>query len=114
MDASRKAAIRAYKERKIPRGIFAVRCQATGSIWVDSAMDLEAAKNRTWSSLRHGDTQIDKTILVEFQAHGQEAFRYEILEKLDDDVMPMALRDLLKERKLQWLAQLGARTLWPV
>jgi hypothetical protein len=114
MNSSRKAAIQAYKERKAPRGVFAVRCSATGSVWVDSAMDLEAAKNRTWSTLRHGGPHIDKTILVEFAAHGEEAFHYEILEQLDDDVMPLALRDLLKERKLHWLTQLGARKLSPV
>ncbi len=48
MTSSRKAAIRAFKERKTPRGIFAVRCSVTGGVWVDSAMDLDAAKNRVW------------------------------------------------------------------
>jgi hypothetical protein len=114
MTSSRKAAIQAFKERKTPRGIFAVRCRATGTVWVDSAMDLDAAENRTWFVLRNGDAQIDKSIAVEFQTHGREAFTYEILEKLDDDVMPLAIRDLLRERKLHWLAQLGARKLSPV
>jgi len=114
MTSSRKAAIQAYKERKIPRGVFAMRCHATGNVWVDSAMDLGAAENRTWSSLRHGDVHIDESIAAEFQTHGREAFTFEILEKLDEDVVPMALRDLLKERRLHWLAQLGARKLSPV
>jgi hypothetical protein len=113
MTSSRKAAIRAFKERKTPRGIFAVRCHVTGGVWVGSAMDLAAMENRTWSALRFGDAQMDKSIVLEFSKHGREAFTYEILEELDQDVMPMAMRDLLKERKLHWQAQLRAGTLWP-
>ena|ERR1700733_10490400 len=113
MISSRKAAIQAYKERRIARGIFAVRCLATGTIWVDFAMDLGAAENRTWFVLPIGDRYLDPEVFVEFRAHGAELFRYEILEKFDDDVAPLALRDLLRERKLHWLAQLNARKLSP-
>jgi hypothetical protein len=114
MNSSRKAAIQAFKERKASRGIFAMRCTPTGSVWVDSAMDLDAVENRTWFQLRYGDTHIDKSILTEFRTHGRESFTFEILEKLDEDVVAVALADLLKERKLHWLAQLGARKLSPV
>lgn len=113
MTSSRKAAIQAFKERKIPRGIFAVRRKTTGSVWVDSAMDLDSAENRTWFFLRNNDAQIDRLILSEFLEHGREAFTYEVLEKLDEDVMPMAIKDLLKERKLHWLGHLTARKLSP-
>ena len=37
MSTSRKDAIREYKERKTPRGIYAIRCASTGSVWVESA-----------------------------------------------------------------------------
>lgn len=114
MEASRKAAIRAYKEIKPARGIFLVRCTATKSLWVDSAMDLRAAENRLWSSLPSGDPHIEKTIFAEFQTHGREAFAFEILEKFKDDIGPVALRDLLKERKRHWLTQTSARPLSPV
>src|SRR5258706_14870197 len=113
MTTSRNAAIQAFKQRKTPRGIFAVRCRATGSVWVDSATDLDAAENRTWFFLRNGDAQIDKSIVVEFNTHGREAFTYEALEKLEEDITPLAIRDLLRERKLKWLERLGARKLWP-
>jgi hypothetical protein len=114
MISSRKAAIQAYKERPIPRGVFAVRCRATNRVWVDSALNLEAAENRIWFALRLGDVHMDKSIVAEFQAHGREAFHFEILEKIDDDVTPMALKDLLKEKKLLWMAQLGALTISPM
>jgi hypothetical protein len=105
----RKAAIREYKERKTARGIFAIRCEPTGSVWVDSAMDLRAAENRIWFTLRLGDVQLDPTIAAEFGTHGRDAFSFEILEQLDDDVSPIALRDLLKEKKRHWLDALPAR-----
>ena len=90
-----------------------MRCSATGRVWVDSAMDLDAAENRTWFALRLGDRFMDPTIGAEFQEHGREVFAFEVLEKLDEDVAPMAVRDLLKEKKLEWLGKLGARRLSP-
>lgn len=114
MDSSRKAAIRAYKEQKPARGVFAVRCSATGHVWVDSAMDLRAAENRTWSSLRYGDVHAPKAITGEYGTHGRDAFAYEILETLDEDTPAMSLRDVLRERKLHWLEKLAASPLSPV
>ncbi len=109
---SRKAAIQAYKERKTPRGVFAIRCKTTGSVWVDSAMDLGAAENRTWAGLRLGDSQLDPSLAAQFREHGQDLFTFEILEKLDDDVADIALRDLLKEKKLLWRERLQAHKVY--
>jgi hypothetical protein len=108
----RKEAIRAYKERKTPRGIFAIRCQPTGGVWVESAMDLGAAENRTWASLKLRDVQLNPTLAAQFQEHGREVFTFEVLEKLDDDVAEIALRDLLKEKKTLWLERLKAHKLY--
>ena len=51
---SRKEAVRQYKEKKPSIGIYAVRCTATGRVWVGSSLNLEATKNRCWFSLRGG------------------------------------------------------------
>ncbi len=77
-------------------------------------MDLRAAENRTWASLRLADVHAEATLIAEFKEHGRDAFTFEVLEKLDDDVAAMSLRDLLKEKKLHWLGQLSARKLSPV
>jgi hypothetical protein len=37
-----------------------------------------------------------------WNAHGEAAFAYEILETLDDDTAPLLLRDLLEERRQHW------------
>ena len=47
----RKAAIAAYKERKVVAGIYAVRCSATGQCWAGAAPDLSTVETRL-SALR--------------------------------------------------------------
>jgi len=107
---SRKEAIREFKERKVARGVFAVRCSATGQVWVDSSPNLKAAENSFWFCLRIG-SHINKALQAEFEVHGKEAFQFEILETFDEDVTALALGDLLKEKRRHWLAACGAKPL---
>jgi hypothetical protein len=108
--AARKEAIRKFKERKTALGVFAVRCAASGRVWVDSSRNLDAAKNGTWFGLRNGSHR-DKPLQEEWNAYGEGAFQYEILERLADDVHPLAVADRLKEMRSRWVARLGARGL---
>jgi hypothetical protein len=39
---------------------------------------------------------------------GEEAFAYEVLEILDDDVSALLLKDVLLERQKHWEEKLGA------
>jgi hypothetical protein len=111
MDPSaRKEAIKEYKARKPFRGAFALRCTATGHVWVGSSPNLDAIRNRLWFSLRQGNHQ-DTALQEAWNKHGAESFQYEVLEKLDDDLCPIEVSDLLKEKKLHWVAKLGARKL---
>ena len=105
--AARKEAIRKFKEQKPLRGGFAVRCTATGRVWAGSSGNLHVAKNHFWFSLRIG-SHLDKALQDEWNAHGEHTFQYEILEKLDDDVPPLEVADILKEKRRHWIAQLGA------
>ena len=110
LKTGRKEAIKEYKARKVPRGVFAVRCTATGQIWVDSSPNLDAAPNGLWFGLRSG-LHRNKALQAEWNAHGEPVFQYEVLEKLDEDVHPMSVTDLLKEKKRQWAAKFGAQSL---
>jgi hypothetical protein len=106
----KKAAIRAYKERKPNRGVYAVRCVPTGQVWVGSSPTLDAARNRLSFALNMG--KHDNRELVEaWKAHGEAAFSIEVLEKLDEDILPMSVNDLLKEKKLEWAKKLDAPAL---
>lgn len=109
---SRKAAIEAFKQREPHRGIFAVRCTASGRAWVGATPNLEAAHNSTWFMLRLGSHR-DAPLQSEWREHGEEAFRFEVLEELAADVQPMLVHDLLKQKKREWAAKEGARTLLP-
>ena len=110
MQLTRKEAIRKFKERKPLLGAFAIRCTASGRVWAGTSRNLEATKNGAWFSLRIG-SHIDKSLQEEWHAHGEPAFQYEILEKLDEDLHPLAVADLLKEKRTHWIAQLNARPL---
>jgi len=109
---SRKDAIRDYKQRAPNRGAYAIRCAATERSWVGASTNLDAARNRAWFALRMGN-HTDRGLQAEWNTHGEEAFHYEVLEKLEVDVLPMAVTDLLKEKMRDWAARLGAPTLLP-
>ena len=106
----RKEAIRKYKEHAPPRGAYAVRCKAIGRAWVGSSRNLDAAKNRVWFTLRNG-SHPDKALQSEWNTHGEQAFQYDILERLEDDVSDLAIGDLLKEKRGHWAAELSAAEL---
>ena len=89
-----------------------MRCSVTGNVWTDSAMDLEAMENRIWFAVRMEDRFMNKTLVAEYREHGRDAFTYEIVEKLDDDIAQMSLRDVLKERKAHWIEKLSAQSIF--
>jgi hypothetical protein len=107
----RKQAAKEFKERKVARGVFGVRCTATGETWVDSSPNLGAARNGLWFQLRTG-LHRDKRLQSEWNAHGEASFDFEILETLGDDVSHINARDLLRNKKLEWAAKLNATALY--
>jgi hypothetical protein len=100
--AERKAAIRKFKERKPRVGVFAVRCTAAAQTWVGSARNLDATKSRFWFCLRSG-VHPDKSLQCEWNTCGEQAFQYEILEELEDDLFPLALRICSRKRNITGL-----------
>jgi hypothetical protein len=108
--AARKEAIRKFKEQKPLRGAFAVRCKATGQVWVGASLNLAATKNGTWFSLRHGG-HLDRGLQRQWNISGEDKFQYEILETLDEDLPVLEIPDLLKEKRRYWTAQLNASAL---
>ena len=108
----RKRAIDDYKNRTPHRGIFAVRCSATGQVWVGDSPNLDSARNRLWFMLRHGSSR-NLELGAEWRAHGEEAFRFEVLEELDADISPLLVSGALKEKAREWAAKEQARILLP-
>lgn len=84
-NVNRKEAAKEFKSRKVPKGIFAIRCRTTGAVWVDSSPNLDATRNGAWFQLR-GGLHRDKELQREWNACGGEAFDFEVLEMLDHNL----------------------------
>lgn len=112
MDKSlRRQAVRDFKERKVSRGIFVVRCTATGEAWVGSSRNLDQQQNSIWFGLRAGG-YINRSVQAAWTAHGEAAFAFEVLETLDDeDLGDLGRADLLKSRAAKWRVEIGAAKL---
>jgi hypothetical protein len=102
-----KAAISAYKDRKVEGGVYAVQCMATGEVWVGSAPDLSKIQNRLWFTLRQG-TNTHRSLQTAWTAHGAEAFSFEIVERLNEEAIGYVRDRLIKERLVHWAEQLRA------
>jgi hypothetical protein len=102
----RQELVREYRERKQLLGIYAVRCEAAGKIWIAGTKNLDRQMNGIWFQLR-GNSHPNKAMTSAWKQHGEASFRYEILEEVDDE-NPLLLDSLLKDRAKHWLTQLNA------
>jgi hypothetical protein len=105
---SRRQAVSDYKERKVSKGVFAVRCAASGETWVGQSRNLEQQRNGIWFGLRQGGHP-NPALRAAWAAHGEAALSFEVLEAIDDEGLSAYGRDsLLKDRAAHWRAELGA------
>ena len=110
MTNERKDAIRAYKERKTRRGVFSVRCAATGEVWVGSSPNLDSVQNSLWFTLRYGHHR-NTRLQAAWNEHGEPSFQLATVEELDPETPALLVNDVLKQRKQDWIARLGAAAL---
>ncbi len=102
----RKAAVAAYKERKVESGIYAVRCVPSDQVWVGSATDLSTIQNRLWFTLRQGNNP-HRSLQEAWAAHGIEAFTFEAVERLKDDDTGYIRTAARKRLHAHWIAKLN-------
>jgi hypothetical protein len=107
--AQKKAAIAAYKERDDAIGIFAVRCTASGEVWVGPSLNLDTIKNRLWFGLRMGNAA-NADMQRAWSSYGADSFIFEVLERLDPEELVFVRDGQLKGRAAHWRATLGAAT----
>ncbi|MBI5263079.1 MAG: GIY-YIG nuclease family protein [Bradyrhizobium sp.] len=110
MSTDRKAAIAAYKERKTVAGIYAVRCAASGEVWVGQAPDIEKIQNRIWFSLRHG-SHTCRSLQAAWRTQGPDGLKFEECERLEDEESSYVRNALLKERMRHWQSVLTAEAI---
>lgn len=104
----RKALVAAYKEdQKSVAGVYAVICGATGEAWVGRSLNIDRQHNSLWFTLKSG-TFAYRTLQSAWAEHGEGAFRFEQLDRLREDLSPMARDTELKERSARWRERLQA------
>jgi hypothetical protein len=109
--SGRKALLRAYKERKVEAGVYAIRCGASGEVWVGATSDLSTRQNGVWFSLRQGSHR-EPTLQAAWIRHGAEAFLFDAVEGVDlEGLDPFGRAARLKDRRNHWIEALGARGL---
>jgi hypothetical protein len=104
----RKAAIAAYKERKSSSGIFAIRCAATGQVWVGQTLSPDSIQNRLWFTLRQG-SHGNRALQAAWSA-SSGGLSFELLERLEEEESAYVRDALLKERAGHWRSSLKAET----
>ena len=103
----RRQAKQDYKMKKALRGVYAVRCTATGSVWIGSFGDLHSIQSSIWFQLR-GGLHFNKPMQAEWNQHGEASFVFGILETFEDDLLPISLKDVSKDRQSHWQQELSA------
>jgi hypothetical protein len=107
MPIDKRAAKAAYRERKSVAGIYAVRCAATGQVWVGHTPTLDTVRNRLWFTLRQNN-HIGADLQRAWAEHGADSFTFEVLEPVKDDDLSYTGDGALKARAAAWRAKLGA------
>jgi hypothetical protein len=107
---SQKAAIAAYKERKPAFGVYAVICTATGQAWVGSSRHVDTQQSGLWFSLRLGSSP-HASLQAAWKEHGEQAFRFEELERLREDFPEISRLPELKKRQAIWRSRLQGANL---
>ena len=105
--AERKTRVSEWKERKVVAGIYALRCEAAGTAWVGRAPDISSIQTRLWFSLKHGSSP-HRALQAAWNSHGEAAFRFEILERMEPDETGPVPEFALKARHGVWVEELGA------
>jgi hypothetical protein len=103
---NRREAVAAYKERKVEAGIYAVCCVITGERWIGKAPDLATIQNRLWFTLRQGNNP-HRSLQEAWTLHGPDAFTFEVVERVAEEVLQFGRDRALKRRLDHWAAILG-------
>ena len=109
-DQDRRAAIAAYKERKPAAGIYALRCAASGAVWVGQTLTLGTVWNRHLFALRLGNAR-PAALQTAWNTHGEAAIGFDVLEELPEEELDFARDALLKDRLAHWRAALQAQAI---
>ena len=71
-----------YKETKFPMGVFQIKNEANGKIFIDSGLNMPAKWKRHLTELKFGSHR-NKVLQQEWKEFGETAFVYEVVAELE-------------------------------
>jgi hypothetical protein len=97
---------RAYKEAKGNMGVFEIKNNINGKLFVDSCFEVIKNKQREYFGLRLG-SHMNRELQNEWKEYGEENFSYEVLEVVEfDKGTDVDLKYDLKKLEEKWLEKL--------
>ncbi|MAQ84238.1 MAG: hypothetical protein CMH12_13510 [Maritimibacter sp.] len=93
-----------WKDTPPDAGIYAVRVGA--GVWIGATLRLGAAERRLRFTLKTGGARPPA-----LQAAYRGEMEFEVLERFDEDISPMARERLSKERRAHWVERTGGTAL---
>lgn len=94
---TKKAIIKEYKARKLHGGVYQIRNTINGKYVIDSALNLQSARNSFAFSIKNGSI-IYHAMRQDWREHGPQAFSFSVLEELlqGDEQTEAEFREELK------------------
>ncbi|KQR56804.1 GIY-YIG nuclease family protein [Acidovorax sp. Leaf160] len=103
---ARRELTRQYKQAFPCMGVYAVRCEAAGLLRLGRSRNAEGMLNRVRFELARGGHH-DKAVQAAWNAHGAEAFRFEVIDRLRERDDPAYDYDAeLEAMLILWTAEL--------
>jgi hypothetical protein len=107
---NRRAAASAYKRQKVVGGVYAVRCNLPGLLWVGKSPNLATVWNRLTFELRGGHCRC-QSLQEAWNSKGAAAFAFEEVERIDAEELSFALDRVMEERLDHWCSALSGKRL---
>ena len=107
--SNRKELISTYKTRKFKAGLFQIKNQATGKVFIKQSPDLERAFNSDRFQLKAG-MHSNVALQQDWNVLGETAFDFSILDEYNakDDLTPAQLNNEMTELLKMHKAELTA------
>jgi hypothetical protein len=106
MTDRRKELKEAYKNNPPPMGVYQLKDSVNGRVLVGGSMNLPGRRNSHYFQLAMG-SHPNKALQADWQAHGEAAFAYEVLETVDGGKLPPEeWRAAVTALEAKWLEKL--------
>ena len=98
-----------YKQTALPTGIFQIKNQINGKVFIGSSTNLNAIFNRHRFQLKMKSHK-NATLQKEWNQYGPEAYSFDVLETLKPEAVPSEkLAETLLALEEKWLTALKSR-----